>query len=71
MALRFERRDPRSRIFLGLQMGLGAGDGGLGSVEVGRRSFRCPGDASGGDGLSCIAHFLHGGSAAAGEANET
>ncbi len=71
MALRFERRDPRSRIFLSLQMRLGAGNGGLGSVEVGRGSLRCSGDAGGGDRLSCIAHFLHGGSTAAGEANET
>jgi hypothetical protein len=71
MVLGFERRDPRSRIFLGLQMRFGPRDRRFGGVKITRRPFRRSGDAGRGDGLARIAHFLHGCPAAAGEANET
>jgi len=71
MALGFERRDPRSRIFLGLQVCFGTRDRRLSGVEIARRPFRRTGDPGRGDRLARIAHFLHGWPAAAGEANET
>jgi hypothetical protein len=43
----------------------------LRGLEIGRRPFRCTGDAGGVDRLARIAHFLHGSPATAGEANET
>jgi hypothetical protein len=71
MALGFERRDPRSRIFLGLQMRFGTRDRRFSGVEIARRPFRRTGDAGCGDGLARIAHFLYGCPAAAGEADES
>ncbi len=68
--LRFERGDARSRIFLGLQMRFGACDRRLRGIEIRGRALRGSGDACRGDRLARIAHLLHRGSAAAGEADE-
>ncbi len=69
--LGFERGQSGSRIFLSLQMRLGAGDGGLCRGKIARRAFRSTGHLRRGDGLTGIAHFLYGGGAAADEADDS
>jgi len=65
MALGFHRCIARARVLLCLEMLLGAGYGGLSSIEIGGGIFGRTGRPGGGDGLSRIAHFLHGGAGAA------
>src|SRR6202035_3140156 len=70
MAFGFHRRIARARVLLCLEMLLGAGDGGLRRIEIGGRVFRGAGNPGGGDGLPRIAHLLHGGAAAARQAED-
>src|SRR5882762_11612960 len=68
MAFGCHRRVARARVLLCLEMLLGARDGGLRGIEIGGRAFRRTGAAGSGDSLSRVAHFLHGGAAAAHQA---
>jgi hypothetical protein len=71
VALGFQCGQACAREFLCLQVCFRAGDGGLGGVEIRgcrRRRARRPG---GGDGLTSVAHFLHGSAGASGEAGNT
>ncbi len=65
--LGFQRGQAGSRIFLCLQMSLGARDCGLRRVEVSGRALRRSGNTCGGDGLTRVAHLLHRSAATAGE----
>jgi hypothetical protein len=69
--LGFQGRQAGAREFLCLKVRFRSGDGGLGGIVIRRcrrRRARRPG---GGDGLTSVAHFLHGSASASGEAGNT
>ncbi len=71
VALGFQCRQAGAREFLCLQVRFRAGNGGLGGIEIRRgrrRRARRPGS---GDGLTSVAHLLHGSAGASGEAGNT
>ncbi len=71
MTLRLHRRQTCPRVLLRLQMLLSARNGGLRGVQIGRSAFGDAGLAGGDNGLTRIAHFLHRGTGAADEAEDT
>jgi hypothetical protein len=57
--LGLQGRVARARVFTGLQVILGPGDGCIGGVEFGGRTVGGTGSACCGNGLPSIAHFLN------------
>ena len=71
VALGFHGRQAGPGEFLRFEVSFRAGNRRLGSIEVRRLRSRGAGGLRGGDGLTSIAHFLHGRTGASSEAGNT
>ncbi len=71
MMFGFHRCQPRSRVFLRVDMFFRTRDGRLRGIQFRRGDLGGTRKACRRDGLTRITHFLHGGAAAAGQAGDT
>ncbi len=71
MVLGFQGSQSSTRVFLSIDVFFSPGDRRLSGIQIRRSDFGYPGIAGRRDGLSSIAHFLHGSAAAASQAGDT